>query len=82
MAPMFAALFFILAPFPDFAGAYFFNSMLLHLSSILPDSLAILALMTATLLAGLYWLAEKLWRENEFGQIEIEVRTLQAQAAA
>ena len=79
-APMFAVFLFILAPFPDFAGGYFFNSMVLHLVSIFPDSLWMLALITAALMAGLYWLAEKLWRENEFGQIEIEVRTLQAHA--
>jgi hypothetical protein len=80
MAPMFAAFLFILAPFPDFAGGYFFNTLLLRLSRILPDSLWMLALMTATIMAGLYWLAEKLWRENEFSQIQIEMRTLQAQA--
>ena len=54
--------------------------MLLRFSGVLPDSLWMLALMTAALTAGLYWLAEKLWRGNEFGQIEIEVRTLQTQA--
>jgi hypothetical protein len=79
-APMFAAFFFILAPFPSFAGGYFFNAMLLRFSGVLPDSLWMLALMTAALTAGLCWLAEKVWRENEFGQIEIQVRTLQAQA--
>jgi hypothetical protein len=73
-------VFFYPGAFSQLRGRYFFNAMLLRFSGVLPDSLWMLALMTAALTAGLYWLAEKVWRGNEFGQIEIEVRTLQAQA--
>jgi hypothetical protein len=79
-APMFAAFLLVLAPFPRFGdGGFLIETLLLCLAGPLADHLWMLALMLVPM-AGLYWLAEKLWRENDFGQIEIEARARQAQA--
>jgi hypothetical protein len=79
-APMFTVFLLVLAPFPRFGdGGFLIERVLLHLAGPLADHLWMLALMFVPM-AGLYWLAEKLWRENEFGQIEIEARVRQAQA--
>jgi hypothetical protein len=80
-APMLAAFLLVLAPFPRFGdGSFLIETLLLRLAGLLADNLWMLALMTLAAMAGLYWVAEKLWREMEFGQIEIDVRTAQARA--
>jgi hypothetical protein len=48
-----------------------FDALVRNLASVLPDNLWMIALIAALPAAGLYWLAEKLFREMEFGQIEI-----------
>jgi hypothetical protein len=71
MAPMLAAYSFIMGPFPNVGGDYFLIEWLaLHLASALPDNLWMLAMMAMASMAGLYWLAERLLRENEYGQVE------------
>ncbi len=48
-----------------------FDAVVSNVASVLPDNLWMIALIAAPPIAGLYWLAEKLFREMEFGQIEI-----------
>ncbi len=80
-APMFTVFLLLLAPFPRFRdGGFLIEAVLLRVAGPLADHLWMLAPTTLLAMAGLYWLAEKLWRENEFGQIEIEAWARQAQA--
>jgi hypothetical protein len=71
-APMVALYPVVLAPALNPAGqSYFLESTVLRLSSALPESLWVLGLIAFAAIAGLYWLADRLWVENEFGQIEM-----------
>jgi hypothetical protein len=71
VAPMLAANFILTAPFPYFGGGYFLIEWLvLHLTRALPGNLWTLALMAMAPIAVLYWLAERLLRENEHGLVE------------
>ncbi len=51
-----------------------FDALVRNLASILPDNLWMIALIAVPPIAGLYWLAEKLFREMEFGQIEVQAQ--------
>lgn len=55
-------------------GSYGLESLALRISDTPPDQLWILGLAGVAVIAGLYWLADKLWIENEFGQIEMLAR--------
>jgi len=58
-----------------------FDVLVLKLASILPDHLWLVSLGAALPIAGLYWLAEKLFRDMELGQIEVQAqRTLARQS--
>ncbi len=58
-----------------------FGTLVVNLASVLPDNLWLIGLMSALPIAGLYWLAEKLFRDMELGQIEIQAqRTLARQS--
>ena len=62
-------------PFPGIRGGSFpIEALVQHLARVLPDNLWMLTLMELAPTAGLYWLAEKLWRENEFRQSELVAR--------
>jgi len=79
MAPVLPAFVFLMGPFPYFGGGSFLIEWLvLHLTSALPASLWMLALMAMAPMAVLYWLAERLWRENEYGQVEAMWRSAQS----
>jgi hypothetical protein len=75
----FASLF--ISP-PVGSGIFLFDSPALHLARVLPDNLWILILIAIPPIAGLYWLAERLWGEMEFRemrwQIEAAVRRAQS----
>jgi hypothetical protein len=72
IAPMVALYPGVVAPAlnPE-GGSYLLESTVLRLSSVLPDSLWMLGLIAGAAIAGLYWIADRLWVENEFGQIEL-----------
>jgi len=68
-----------LAVMPLGLGAQPAEVLELYLSRVLPNTLWILTLMALPPMAGLYWLAEKLLRENEFGQVETLSRNYKPQ---
>ncbi len=51
-----------------------FDALVRNLGSVLPDNLWVIGLIAALPIAGLYWLAEKLFREMELGQIEAQAQ--------
>ncbi len=51
-----------------------FDALVRNLGSVLPDNLWVIGLIAVLPIAGLYWLAEKLFREMEFGQIEAQAQ--------
>ncbi|HEY1756986.1 MAG TPA: hypothetical protein VGG72_16550 [Bryobacteraceae bacterium] len=60
-------------------GGLVLDAMLLHLGRVLPDNLWMLTLIAGVSIAALGWLADKLWRENEFGQVESLARNYKPQ---
>jgi hypothetical protein len=72
IVPVLAMYPIVFAPWLNPAtGSYFMESTVLRLSSVLPESLWVLGLIAFAAIAGLYWVADRLWVENEFGQIEM-----------
>jgi hypothetical protein len=69
-APMMVAVFAV-ALFAEFGG----EALAVRLVSLLPGNLWMLVLMAVAPMAGLYWIAEKLLSENEFGQVEALARS-------
>jgi hypothetical protein len=70
-APILIVYLSVLLPFPNSKGGNFpMEALVVYLVRTLPDSLWMLALMAAASIAGLYWFAEKLWREQEFRPTE------------
>jgi hypothetical protein len=51
-----------------------FDTLVRKLASVLPDNLWLIGLEAALPIAGLCWLAERLFREMELGQIEVQAQ--------
>lgn len=74
-APVLVAYVFVVMPFPVIGGGNFpIEALVLHLARVLPDNLWMLVAMALAAMAGLYWLAEKLWRDNELRHSELTAR--------
>jgi hypothetical protein len=74
VTPVLAVFFLFVAPLPSSGGDFLMGSLILHLSEVLPVSLWALGLIALAAIGGLYWIADKLWAENEFGQNDFLTR--------
>jgi hypothetical protein len=55
-------------------GNAIMDAFVMNLASVLPDNPWVLLLIAALPVVGLYWLADKLFREMEFGQFEVRAQ--------
>ena len=74
VTPVLAVFSLFMAPLPSSGGDFLMGSQILHLSEFLPVSLWALGLIALAAIGGLYWIADKLWAENEFGQNDFLTR--------
>jgi hypothetical protein len=81
VAPPLLAIVFTVLLQASQGGDFSFDALVLNLTRVLPDNLWMLTLTASAAIAGLYWLAEKLWCETEFSQIEGPFRFREAPGA-